>query len=161
MIQKEFVSHWHQYIENMTQTPKEFYTSVEDLIKEEQLPDVKTNRVKHSEKGLFSANREYLQIKSKGYFFDVCAAPYGRGFFVSYWQRENRSAKGALLERIPIFGRLFRAVAMPETFFTIDTRLMFQGAVHSCIVHAINSMLEAKGMKALSEVQKAAPAASN
>lgn len=157
MIEKEFVSHWHQYIENMTQTPTEFYSSVEALIKEERLPDVKLSRVKYSEKGIFSANREYLQIKSKGYFFDLCAAAYGRGFFVSYWQRENRTAKKSLLEKVPVVGSIISGVAMPDTFYTVDTRLMFQGAVHACVIAAIDKMLESKGLRALSESQRMLP----
>ncbi len=154
MIQKEFVSHWNQYIENMAQTPKEFYALVESLVKSNDVSDIKISRVTHKEKGIFSSSREYLQIKSKGYFFEVCAAAYGKGFFISYWQLENRTGKKSLLARIPIIGSLLSSVAIPETFFTIDTRMMFQGMIHSCIMSAIDSETSKKGLRALSETER-------
>jgi hypothetical protein len=58
----------------MTQTPQEFYTAIETLISQQEIPDIKTKRVKHVEKGVLSAKREYLQISGHNHFFDVCAA---------------------------------------------------------------------------------------
>ena len=32
-----------------------------------------------------SAKREYLRMQRGKYAFDICAAPFGNGFFVSWW----------------------------------------------------------------------------
>lgn len=150
MLQKEHVSHWHQYVENLNQTPEEFYKSIEGLISRNQIPDVKTSRKKFSQGGLFSSSRIYLEVKSKGYFYHVCAAPYGKGFFVSYWQSENQSSKKGLLSKIPIVGNLITSIVVPETFYSVDTRLMFQSMIHSCVLGALNVELESRGLRNIS-----------
>src|SRR2546425_2752428 len=50
-----------------------------------QLPETALAKVEWSEGGIFSAKREYLRIERKELIFDICGAPFGRGFFVSWW----------------------------------------------------------------------------
>ena len=37
---------------------------------------------------LASANRQYLRMHRGKHAFDICAAPFGNGFFVSWWLTE-------------------------------------------------------------------------
>jgi hypothetical protein len=62
-----------------------FYASLEAALDRRRIPDISLWRVDWSEGGIFSAKREYLRVRRKDYLFDVCAAPFGSGFFVSWW----------------------------------------------------------------------------
>jgi hypothetical protein len=157
MLKKEYVSRWNLSLQSITLTPKEMYDFVEKKLKEEEIPDIKTSRVNLSEKGFFSNKREYLRIEGKGHFFYVCVAPFGRGFFMSYWLLENRSSKKSFLNRIPFIGGFLEQGLMPETFYTVDTRGMFLGAIHNCIVSSLNKTLDSKGYRKLTEIESQLP----
>ncbi len=53
------------------------------------MPNIKMEPVTHKEGGLLSSSRQYFRIKNKDLVFDVCAAPYGKGFFISWWLYET------------------------------------------------------------------------
>jgi len=65
-------------------SPKAVYRRIEELIEERQIPQVRLSRVWRPEAGPLSSPREYLRIERLGYCFDVCAAPFGSEFFVSW-----------------------------------------------------------------------------
>lgn len=79
------VSHWFQPYKLFDTSPKDFYDGVERAVNERELPQLSFSRVVWKERGLLSANRLYLRIEWKRYICDICAAPYGTGFFFSYW----------------------------------------------------------------------------
>ena len=79
------ISHWHQLIDDFDTSSLDFYAAVEEAVKEREVPDATFSRVEFSEGGVASAKREYLRIRRRKISFDLCAAPYGRGFFFSSW----------------------------------------------------------------------------
>lgn len=80
------ISHWHHSVPNFSTSAQDFYALVEEGVKCRQLPeDVAVSRVDFAEAGTFSAKREYLRVARHGVFFDICAAPFGGGFFMSSW----------------------------------------------------------------------------
>jgi hypothetical protein len=81
----DIISNWSTLIENLEASPLGFFESVEAGIKKRCIPDIQTSRVDHYESGMFSAKREYMRIVRDNLVFDVCASPYGTGFFVSWW----------------------------------------------------------------------------
>src|SRR4249919_1296994 len=85
------ISHWFNTIENFQASPMQFYASVEEAIKRRQIPFSSTERVEWHEGGIFSAQREYLRITRNDHIFDICGAPYGTGFFVSWWFGERKA----------------------------------------------------------------------
>jgi hypothetical protein len=92
---------WGGLIENLQASPKEFYASVEEAIEKRQVPAISNCRVEWKEGGLFTSFREYLRISREKHIFDICAAPYGTGFFVSWWLAELQpSAIGPTLAAI-------------------------------------------------------------
>lgn len=96
--QNQIVSHWYKSLENFNTSPLEFYASIERAIQSRQIPETKNSRVDWREGGLLSAKREYLRIKRRRLIFDICGAPYGTGFFVSWWLVESTpSPVGAIL----------------------------------------------------------------
>lgn len=79
------LSHWATLVENMEASPQEFYTHVSDLVKMREIPDIKIERVTWKEGSFLSADRVYLRVSRGRYLYDVCAAPFGTGFFFSSW----------------------------------------------------------------------------
>lgn len=79
------LSHWFQPLDNFATSASDFYVRVEAGIRERQIPEARMSRVRHLEAGIGSPEREYLRVEGRGYVMDVCAAPYGRGFFFSSW----------------------------------------------------------------------------
>jgi hypothetical protein len=138
----EIQSNWHHYFDNIEFSADDFYTSVEAAVKERKIPDVEFSRVKLSQGGLFSANREYLRIVRKAQAFDVCAAPFARGFFVSWWLGE----KEGLLP--------FLTKSKARTYFQIDTEAMYKESVSGAIFDVIDDMTNAKSVRALSENER-------
>ncbi len=148
------ISHWYTLIENLQASPKEFYKSLEEAIKKRQVPHAKTGRIDWKEGGIFSAKREYLQVRRKPHLFDICGAPFGNGFFVSWWLGENRSRFMDFLLSLPILGPMVEALFRPMTYYKIDTALMFQQAIHGAVLEVVDSLTEAKGVRALSEDER-------
>ncbi len=102
-------SHWHLTIEGLTTvSPQEFYLLVEAAIVAREIPDLTMSRVRWRESGPLSPEREYLRIQRKGLAFDLCGAPFGEGFFISWWLGEFR--RGALLAAAILLGGLFLTV---------------------------------------------------
>jgi hypothetical protein len=81
----EVISHWHHSIEDFSASAVEFYRSVEATLKAKEAPAVSTEVVEWNESGILSAKRDYLRISYGRYSFDLCAAPFGRDFFFSWW----------------------------------------------------------------------------
>lgn len=82
------ISHWYKLYENFQTSSLEFYAAVEAALKPREIPDTSTYRVDWKEGGLVSARREYLRVVRGRLRFDICAAPFGTGFFFSWWLTE-------------------------------------------------------------------------
>jgi hypothetical protein len=151
------LSHWDHMFPGMQQSSKEFYDSIDTFLKEHHLEDAKIERVNIAEGGLLSARREYLQVRRKEHIFYICAAPFGNGFFVSWWLGERRSGFWALLTHIPYAGRFFAFLAdmfNPLTYYRVDTALMFQSVTHGAVLGALERVIDAKGMRSLTDIEK-------
>lgn len=148
------ISHWYHLLENLQASPLEFYKAVEGALQRRQVPDAKPSRVDWREGGVLSARREYLRIRRKSYIFDICGAPFGTGFFVSWWLGDRRTGLLGLLVAIPVIGLFFEWLVRPDTYYKIDTALMFQEAVHKSVLEAVDGMTNAKGIRALTELER-------
>ena len=89
------VSHWHKLIENFQTSPIKFYADVEEALRRRGIPELKSTQVAWEEGGILSPRREYLRIFGEHHVFDVCAAPFGSGFFFSSWVSQQK-AQGVL-----------------------------------------------------------------
>jgi hypothetical protein len=219
------VAHWHKLIESFQTSPKDFYTNVELALDHRYVPGLKTSRVKWSEGGLLSPDREYLRVEGDRHAFDLCAAPFGSGFFLSSWTTQKKARFvplylisfalltlfiGWLLQQatnfvwhgsyglgmglvfgllrlvinpfvliplsvlivlwliavaaragntgpeaailtVPLIGWFYERVFAPQTYYRIDTMLMFQSAVHAAMLEAIDGLLTTKGLRALTD----------
>ena len=77
------LAYWCKLIDGLQASPMDFYKCIEECVKRRKIPGLAKSRVTWPEGGLFSAKREYLRLTREKLLFDICAAPFGSGFFVS------------------------------------------------------------------------------
>ena len=150
----DIFSNWHHSLENFQASPMDFYAQVELALRKRQIPNIEVSRVDWREGGLFSAKREYLRIRRKEYVFDIFAAPFGTGFFFSWWLGELLSFFWLLVSLIPFLGPLLLVWFRPQTYYRRDTAQMFQDLVHGAVLEVVDGMTSAKGTRALSELER-------
>lgn len=148
-----FISHWYGLIENLQTSPREFYASVEAAIQRRQVPNALMSRIDWPEAGLFSAKREYLRVRRNEYIFDICGAPFGNGFFVSWWLGELEGCLASFME-VPFFGFFLGLFFGRQTYYQIDTALMFQEAVRHSVNEVIDQLTSAKGIRGPTELER-------
>ena len=100
------LAHWSALVEGLQASTKEFYADVEAAVGKRMISDAKIERVEYREGGAFSGFREYLRIRRQREVFDVCGAPFGNGFFFSWWLAEARPALPTFASILIIFGYL-------------------------------------------------------
>jgi hypothetical protein len=147
VMNRPILSHGHRRYVAPPFSPSEFYNEVKRQVQAKQIGNVTIDTVNFSEGGLMSANREYLRIRYKEYFFYVCAAPFGTGYFVSWWLGDIGDPIRDLLVNIPLIGKAFNK--KPKTFFEHDTSLMFKETINDCVNDAIENLTNAKGVRGL------------
>lgn len=148
------ISHWSQRIDGMRHSSDAFYSEVESILGTQNLEHVKTERVNLSEGGIFSAKRQYLQVRRGDHVYHVCAAPFGNGFFLSSWLGQVESGFWAWVSELPVIGVLAERFLKPLTYYKIDTALMFQSITHSAVLKVLDDLTNAKGLRALSELER-------
>src|SRR5437899_4386647 len=137
----EYISFWHHMFEDMQQYSNEFYKQVEQNIGKHNLANTKLERVNIAEGGIFSSKREYLQVRRGDHVFHICGAPFGNGFFISWWLGVTERGFIAWLASWPFVGVLFRWLLKPLTYYKIDTALMFQSVTHDVVVAAFDAIV--------------------
>ena len=116
-------SHWSHFFEEFQFTPSDFYSQVESKCKEYEIPNAKYSKVTYAQSGIFSARREYLRVARNEFVFDICAAPFGKGFFVSSWLGETDLG---ILSKIPILNQLMGKDPAHKSYYQADTEAMFR-----------------------------------
>ena len=144
------ISNWNTHVAGMQQSSAEFYREVERLIGVHHLKDVKQERVDIKEGGIFSSKREYLQVRRDEYVFHVCAAPYGNGFFISWWFGSVEKGWIAFLLKLPLFGTFIRRFVKPWTYYRVDTANMFNAITSGAVYEALDALIKANGLRTLS-----------
>jgi len=147
-------SHWHHFTAGLEESSQEFYGSVERAITSRNLTGVGLSRVEFHEGSAFSAKREYLRVVRQEHIFDICAAPYGNGFFISWWLGEEIGWFLRILSAIPFLGPWLVNIFKPQTYYRIDTATMFQESVHSAVTEVLDERTKGKGLKTLSEAER-------
>src|SRR5205085_2813704 len=93
----------------------QFYSELEETLKDHQMPHSEIFRTTRKEGGMFSAAREYLRIKHGDIVFDVCASPFGKNFFISWWLYEATDTMRSVLKNTK-FGNFLEQRAARRTF---------------------------------------------
>lgn len=145
-------AHWSTMIEGLHISPQEFFREVEKAVQDKETPETKFSRVEWREGGLMSAKREYLRVRRKDLTFDMCGAPFGNGFFVSWWFGVMPSGILGVLYSIPvvsIFVHWYMRIFKTETYYKHDTAAMYHSLVHVAVLAVVDRMTTAKGLTKL------------
>ena len=127
----------------------EFYAEVERVLAAKKAP-VKTERIDWREGGIFSGKRQYLRVIHERHVFDICAAPFGHDFFWSWWL----GTKPGFLESLPYVGFIFKYLVKPDTYYSEDTRQMFEDTIHHVVLDVVGGILSVKQMAPLTPADR-------
>lgn len=97
------LAHWSKYFDFFQASSQEVYQAVRAGITQRLVPDTKTEQVIYKEGGVVSAGREYLRVTRKDHAIDICAAPFGTGYFFSWWLCEPDPSGGLSMLLAGIF----------------------------------------------------------
>lgn len=147
-------SHWYHLTEGLQISAQDFYESLVGALKKRKLPETKATKISYREGGVLTAKREYFRVKRKGLCFDVCASLFGNGFFISWWLGETRGPIAAIVGVIPLLGPFLMKMFRPETYYQLDTALMFQESVHLAVLEVLDQKIQEKGLRALSDEER-------
>jgi len=153
--QTETIGNWSHLFHDLQYDPNSFYDLVDKILREKQVPEFISRKVNISEGGLLSHNRLYLEVSRGDYIFHICAAPWGTGFFFSWWVRQKMNDIDQLLILIPFAGSRIVKMRQQKSYYKLDTDSMFRKSVHQCVLAAVDSLTSAKGVRALSELERA------
>src|SRR5713101_679654 len=137
----DVISHWHQMLGGLQASSLAFYENVERALEPLQIPLARSERIDWREAGTFSASREYLRVMRARHAIDICGAPFGSGFFVSWWLAKVRApaliptivallVMGIIARVCLAFGGMFLAVIALVVVFLGLGLLMGQGEEH-------------------------------
>jgi hypothetical protein len=147
---KEVLQHWGQLIDGLSYSSRDFYSALEAALTARSIPGIRFRLVSIREGAmLVSAERLYLRVSRNSEFVDVCAAPFGRGFFVSSWLIQRPS----ILLNTPILGGIVAYFSQP-TYFKQDLAMCFHTAVHAAVLEVVDGITSSKGLRALSEAER-------
>jgi len=143
----ETTIHAHKYVhfENLQLSTRDFYVMLRDLIAKYDYPGVSCKLVTLKEGGIFSSSRDYLCISKERYNFFVCAAPFGRSFFISWWLQEEANTLANVAEKIPYIGKTLATRIESKTYYELDTELMFTSSINSLVSYAVEKVKADKG----------------
>lgn len=149
----EVISHWSILLENFQASSQQFYEALARAIQARQIPAAKLEKTTMKEGGIFSARREYLCVScGKDFYFAVCAAPFGTGFFVSWWLLDPPD--GFFSSVFSTTAAIAKAFVKPWTYYRVDAATMFQTATHSAVLEVIDSITTSQGLKSLSDAER-------
>lgn len=191
----EVISHWHQSVDGLSTSTLDFYAAVEKALREKEVADLRIERIEVPEQGILSAQRLYLGVSYGRLRFDICAAPFGKDFFFSWWLvkrtpgfaaiwgcattlvllqivlvagastgyfrsffyalvaivvagallRSNAAERWNVVEdtilATPVIGLLYTKFVKPVTYYSEDTRLMFEDTVHRIVLDVVGGIL--------------------
>jgi hypothetical protein len=203
----EVISHWHHSLEDFNTPALDFYRSVEETLKAKEAP-TRVERVDWKESGVLSARREYLRISYSRFSFDLCAAPFGKDFFFSWWLVRRApefalmygclgllavpivlliflqvfgsvlgflaflgvlgaglvwvaNAARAGMERVedailavPVAGALYNRFLKPVTYYSEDSRLVFEESVHRVVLKHVEALTTLSKLPALTPEER-------
>lgn len=118
--------HWHTLIDGFSTSALDFYELVKAGIVRRKIPDLKISSVEWKESGLGSGKRIYLRVSREGLNFDICAAPFGTGYFFSWWLA---AIPRILLDLAVLGGIAFLGLIFLGVFFRQGCSGMFAGTV--------------------------------
>lgn len=148
---KQHHSHWNTLLNEFSFSTQEFYKLLKEDLQEQGIKAVKFDKVSLKEGNAFSSKRSYLRATWKEYQYDICAAPFGKGFFISWWLLYKISVGQIIVSRIPFIGKWLERKLYPITYYKVDTASMFMTYAQASVLRVIDKITQSKGNRALKD----------
>lgn len=148
---KQHHSHWNTLLSEFSFSTQEFYKLLKEDLQEQGIKAVKFDKVSLKEGNAFSSKRSYLRATWKEYQYDICAAPFGKGFFISWWLLYKISVGQIIVSRIPFIGKWLERKLYPITYYKVDTASMFMTYAQASVLRVIEKITQSKGNRALKD----------
>ena len=131
-MSQKALKHSFRHFADLQLSVEECYAKLETIIASYEYPDIKVERrTMYESQSVFQDKREYLIIRRNRLWFYVCAAPYGKSYFVSWWCWYKRNRVLDWIYRSPLMRYLFEDTE--ETMYAQDTRMMFENTINTLI----------------------------
>ncbi|GGG24749.1 hypothetical protein GCM10011344_26790 [Dokdonia pacifica] len=150
---KEYHSHWNTLLDECKLSSRDFYAELKSELARTSISGMNNYNVYLKEGSIFSGRRLYLRVNWKNYRYDICAAPFGKGFFISSWLLNKTGIIEYFISRFPLGLKIVKMLN-PVTYYKIDTASMFQTYCHQAVLNVIDRMTKDTGVRPLSEDQK-------
>jgi len=141
-------THGYQHFDNLQLSAEEFYTTLQTMIAFYQYPDIRYKIEELREGGYLSAKRKYFSINWNRHKYLVCASPFGKSFFISWWHQEGANTGAAVAQKLGSLGKAFAVNMEKKTYFQVDAELMFISCMNGIIQAAIDKVKADKGYTA-------------
>lgn len=136
-------SRTQQAFDNFKFEPDEFYELVKEEIELRQIEGVEFFNISHPETNLLGSRRKYLRIRIDNMQFDVCAAHYGRGSYVSWYFASSIGVLRMFLNKWQYMNELMDK----KTYYQLDTEGMVKQFVDAALNQAIERLIANKGVR--------------
>lgn len=151
---KSHHSKWNTLIDNFNFSTQEFYKLLKEELQNQGIKRIEIEQVSLKEGNVFSSRRSYLRATWKEYQYDICAAPFGKGFFISWWLLYKNSIAQLIISKIPFVGGWFARKLYPVTYYKIDTASMFMTYAQAAVLKVVDDITKSQGVRALSEQER-------
>ena len=151
---KNYHSNWYTLIDDFNFSSQEFYELLKVELEATGMKRVRIKKVALKEGNAFSSKRTYLRASWKEYQYDICAAPFAKGFFISWWLLYKNSLGQLLVSKIPFVGGWLARKLFPVTYYKIDTASMFMSYAHAAVLKVVDNITNKQGIRSLSETER-------
>jgi len=129
----------YQHFENLQLSAQDFYETLKTTIGQYQFPDVRCEIRTLSDNGWFESKRLYLQVKFHSFTYNICAAPFGKNFFIS-WRLEEADSFWIRFSRA-LEGKKFKS------FYELDTEMMFKDSITAIVIAQVEVVMSEHGFR--------------
>ena len=151
---KSHHSNWNTLIDNFNFSTREFYKLLKEELQNQGIKRIEIEQVSLKEGNAFSSRRSYLRATWKEYQYDICAAPFGKGFFISWWLLYKNSIGQLIISKIPFVGGWLARKLYPVTYYKIDTASMFMSYAQAAVLKVVDDITKSQGVRAMSEQER-------
>lgn len=148
-------SNWNSLTDDFKYSTVDFYKLFKEEMKTTKVKGILYQDVNLSEGVVgISRKRKYLRLEWQKYTFDVCAAPFGRGMFFSWWVIYKMPFLYTLFYMIPLIGLGIARILFPFTYYKYDSATMFMKYAHAVTLSVIDSITTEQGVRILTEDER-------
>jgi len=151
--EKDFHSNWNTLLDNFSHSTEDFYELLKQELSNRGITNLRMINKSLNQDSIGYVKRKYLQITWKDYDYYVCAAPFGKGFFVSWHLVYKDSPFQIFIAKTPFVGNWLVDKLFAMTFYQRDTASMFMTYTHQSVLKVIENITTEQGVR-LTEQEK-------